>query len=100
MNTSPQEQIAARLQSFTTKAVAAVVLYWLGWIPGFIANILFYQEAKRTERIAGRGLPGTGCLGLMLGFNVVLLVVALAFATLFVLSIRVNGQPLIAIGAP
>jgi hypothetical protein len=90
--TSPQEQVAARLQSFTTKAVAVVVLYWLGWIPGF-SDIHFYQEAKRTELTAGRRLPLTGCLGVMPCFNVVLLAVALATATLFLISIRVKVLP-------
>jgi hypothetical protein len=95
MSISPQEQSTARALSFTTKAVAVVALYWLGWIPGFIANILFYLEAKRTERAAGKRLPGTGCLAILLGLNVVLLVIALALGALLLLSIRVNGRPLI-----
>ncbi len=95
MSISPQEQSLARVQSFTTKSVAVIALYWLGWLPGFIANIVFFVEAKRTARAAGKHLPGTGCLGIMLVLNIVLLVIGLAFLALLFASIRVNGRPLI-----
>ena len=69
---SAEERAAARLQSFTTKAVAVVVLYFVLWIPGIIANVLFHNEATRAERIAGERLPGTGCLRAMLFLNIAL----------------------------
>ena len=82
------------MQSFTTKAVLVLVLYWMFWIPGLIANYLFYREARQTERIAGTSLPGTGCLAVMLGFNVVLLLAGLIVAACLVSSIHVtNGPP-------
>jgi hypothetical protein len=77
MASSPQEQAAARLPSFTTKAVAVLALYWMFWIPGFIANVVFHNEARRMERIAGERLPGSGCLATMLWLNIVLLAIGL-----------------------
>ena len=58
---------AARGKSYTAHAVAALVLGIFLWIPGLIATVLFRNEAKRTEKIAGQSLPGVGCLSTMFG---------------------------------
>ena len=63
------ERSAARMQSYTGKAILVLVLYLVLWLPGFIANILFHSEARRMEKKAGEGLPGTGCLAPMLYLN-------------------------------
>lgn len=65
------EQFLARTKSFTYQAVLTLVLYFILYLPGLLANVLFYSEARRAERIAGRSLPGVGCLLIMLWFNIV-----------------------------
>lgn len=69
---SEAEVTASRLKSYAGAAVLTFVLYLLGWVPGFLANVLFYREAKERERIAGRSLPGVGLLSIMLWANVVI----------------------------
>ncbi len=90
MTDTAQERAAARLESYTTRAVAVLVLYWLFWIPGLVANLVFYYEAKRAERLAGQCLPGVGCLGIMLLLNLLLLVAALLALGFFLSSIRIT----------
>ena len=64
-------RIAARMKSYVGPAVLVFFLYWLFWLPGLIVNWIFYREAKDMERVAGQGLPGTGCLALMLWLNLI-----------------------------
>ncbi|MGE0544176.1 MAG: hypothetical protein AB7R89_28755 [Dehalococcoidia bacterium] len=59
----------ARARSFTTPAMLTLLMYIVLWLPGLIANLLYYREAKATEQIAGQSLPGVGCLGWMLILN-------------------------------
>lgn len=70
------ERIAASNKSYTGAAVLTFLLYWLFWLPGFIVNILYYNEAKRTARVAGHSLPGMGCLSIMLVLAVVSIVIS------------------------
>ena len=49
-------------QSFTNKAVIAFLLYWLGYVPGLIFNVMFLIEAHRVEGETGRTPSGYGCL--------------------------------------
>jgi hypothetical protein len=49
-------------QSFTGKAVIAYLLYFLGYIPGLIFNIMFLVEANRVQKETGRSPSGVGCL--------------------------------------
>lgn len=63
------ERALARSKSFTGKAVATLVLYIVLWFPGLVANVLFLNEAKRTQEIAGQSLPGVGCLTWLLWLN-------------------------------
>jgi hypothetical protein len=72
-----QHVAAARAKSYTGPAILVLVLYLLMWLPGFIANILYYSDAKQTQRVAGYSLPGTGCLAVMLWLNVASLVLGL-----------------------
>jgi hypothetical protein len=72
-----QHIAAARAKSYTGPAILVLVLYPLLWFPGFIANILYYSDAKQMQRVAGHPLPGTGCLAVMLWLNVASLVLSL-----------------------
>jgi hypothetical protein len=74
-------QIAqARMKSYTGPAVLVLVLYMVLWLPGFVANILYYSDARRMERIAGYALPGSGCLTVMLWLNVASVVIGIVGA--------------------
>jgi hypothetical protein len=63
----------AQMQSFTTKAIVVLILYFVLFIPGFIANWLWHGEGKRAERIAGHALPGVGMLGCLWWFGAICL---------------------------
>jgi hypothetical protein len=57
----------ARLKSYTWHALAVALLYLVFFLPGLFANILFLQEARRMEKLAGEPLPGVGVLRTLLG---------------------------------
>ena len=63
----------AQPPSFTTKAIITLLVYFVFWIPGFIANLIFYNEAKTEERRWGQSLAGVGCLSFMLWGQIVVL---------------------------
>lgn len=58
------ESLVARSKSYTSAAVIVLVLYCLLWLPGLIANVMYLNDAKRTEALAGHELPGVGALHL------------------------------------
>lgn len=74
-------------RSFTNSAVIVLVLYFILWLPGFIANLLYLREARQAENAADQNLPGTGCLTwmfylfgllpLVVGIGLILLTTAL-----------------------
>lgn len=55
-------------KSFTTPAIVTLVLYIFLWIPGLIANVIYWREANRVEELIGRSPEGKGCLVAMLWF--------------------------------
>ena len=59
------------LPSYTNKAIIALVLTWLLWIPGVIANVMFLNEAKADERKYGQSLPGVGCLTALIWVQII-----------------------------
>lgn len=75
--------VAAQQKSYTLQAVLTLVLYFVMWVPGFIANVLFYQEAKKDEALAGQSLPGVGCLRIMFFVGIAGLVLSLLGVVLF-----------------
>jgi len=87
-NISEAEQTAARMKSYTGSAVLVFILYLVFWLPGFIVNLMFYNEAKRMQRIAGQGLPGVGCISVMLWLNVI----AIVLGILAVLVLMASGS--------
>lgn len=56
----------AEQKSFTTPAIITLVLYFVFWLPGLIANIVYLNEANTVQRISGRAPEGKGCLIAML----------------------------------
>jgi hypothetical protein len=79
------ERAVARSKSYIGAAALVFLLYSLGWLPGFIANWLYLQEAKRMENTAGQSLSGVGCLSLMFWLNLIALVVILLITVVAVL---------------
>ncbi len=77
------------MKSYTTQVVVVIILYFVLFIPGLIANILWHEEGKRMEKIAGQPLPGVRALGLMRKWLFILIIVGLV---LFVIA---TGLPLL-----
>lgn len=89
---SEYEVSNARMKSYTGSAFIAFFLYWLLWLPGLIANYMFYSEAKRMERTAGQSLPGVGCLSIMLWLNIISVVLGvMLFCILTAIGIGTGG---------
>lgn len=65
---SPAENVspavaAAQAKDYTNAVIICVVLYFVLWIPGVIANNIYYNEGRRMEELAGHELPGVATLG-------------------------------------
>jgi hypothetical protein len=78
-------KMALATKSFTGAAVITLVLYFLLWIPGLIANILFYKEAREVKRVTGRAPAGMGCLSFMFWASVIpfILLIAVIIPAMF-----------------
>ena len=74
---------AARLKSYTSAAIITMLIYPFLFIPGFIANLLWYNEAKRMENIAGESLPGVGCLWVELIVGTIMLGITMVVVALY-----------------
>lgn len=53
-------------RSYTNSAVLTLVLYFVLWIPGLIANLVYYNQAKSDMALTGHQPEGMGCLQAML----------------------------------
>lgn len=89
----PPQTVYYQNQSFTGKAVVAFLLYWLGYVPGLIFNIMFLNEARRVQNETGRTPAGYGCLWTTLIVSIVPALLFLMFCFLTVLpAILVGGS--------
>lgn len=70
------ERASARTKSYTTQAVITMLLYFVFWLPGLIANVLFLMDARRMQRIAGQSLSGVGCLWILLAIQIIPVLIA------------------------
>jgi hypothetical protein len=59
----------AQQKSYVGAAITTFVAYLFFWLPGVIFNIMYINDARRMQKIAGRGLPGVGCLWILLIVN-------------------------------
>jgi len=84
-NYSIDQVTLARNKSFTGHAIAALVIGCFLWLPGLIATVMFRNEAKRAEAVAGQSLPGVGCLSALLWMYIIGAVVGV-LAVLLLLS--------------
>lgn len=71
---SDLRKVSASMKSYIGASILVFVLYGFAWLPGFIANIIYWNEAKKMERMAGQHLSGTGCLGLMMICNILAII--------------------------
>jgi hypothetical protein len=74
------ERAMAKTKSYTGAAVLVFILYWVFWLPGFIVNLIYYNEAKKMEKVAGQSLPGMGCLTIQLALGIIGLILAVVFS--------------------
>ena len=68
------EKAIARQKSYIGPAFLVLFLYWLFFIPGLIANILYLQDARKNAKIAGEKPSGYGCLIALLAWCIVPLI--------------------------
>ncbi len=59
-------RFGAATRSFTTRAIITFVLYLVFWLPGAVANIVYWREANNVQRVTGRAPESKGCLVAML----------------------------------
>ncbi len=62
----PQNVYLTVRVSFTSKAILTLILYFVLYIPGLIANFVFWNEARRIKERTGDAPEGYGCLASML----------------------------------
>lgn len=53
---------AAAVRDYTTPAIITLVLYFVMWLPGLIANIIYFMQASEDEKLTGHPPQGKGCL--------------------------------------
>ena len=73
---------------FTTKAVLTMALYAALGIPGLIANIVFWREAKAYARQTGHRPGGMGCLVVMLWLGFIPVVLGMFLVIRFLWGMR------------
>ena len=74
---------AAASRNYVGYAVLVLVLYFVMWLPGIIANVVFYLQASNDEKLIGRAPEGKGCLVALLIFGIILPVISICLAMLF-----------------
>lgn len=68
---------AAAGRSYVTPALITLGLYFVLWLPGLIANLIYLAAAGADKRASGEVPQGRGCLFALFGWFVVLPLVAL-----------------------
>lgn len=83
----------AATPDFTMKAVITAVLYAVLWLPGVIANVLWWGEARKVKLRLGVSPSGYGCLLWMFILFVVLplALIALVLVVLLLAGISLAG---------
>ena len=81
---APQGAMPPQHRSYLGNAVLTMVLYCFLFLPGLIANVAFWQSARRYREATGVAPEGYGCLTALLVVG--LAVVALAALPVVLLS--------------
>jgi hypothetical protein len=53
---------AAITRNYTTPAVIVLILYFVLYVPGLVANIVYLIQASNDHKLTGRPPEGRGCL--------------------------------------
>jgi len=59
-------------RSFITPAILTLVLYFVLWLPGLVANLVYLQAANRDEALLGHEPEGLTFLNVLLAFGLIL----------------------------
>ena len=79
-----ERQRAAATRDYTTPAVVTLILYFICWLPGIVANIIYYMQARQDEAAVGREPQGKGCLlWLLIVMNGLIVLSVLAYCMMF-----------------
>jgi hypothetical protein len=70
---------------FTSRAVAVLALYYAGYLPGLVMNIVFLYQANHVRKETGREPFGYGCLMALLVMAITLPIVVACSIGLVVL---------------
>jgi hypothetical protein len=79
--------IPTHKQSFSGKAVIALMLYFLFYFPGLVVNVMFICQANRVRRETSQTPSGIGCLWATLIVSTIPFVTVLVIIALFLLQV-------------
>ena len=74
---------APRMRSFRWQAFFALILYFPFFLPGLIANIIWWNQARSLEAATGIAPRGKGCLTVMLVCAVIMMLLSVGVAGIF-----------------
>lgn len=74
---------APRMRSFRWQAIFALILYFPFFLPGLIANIYWWNQARSLEAATGIAPRGKGCLTVMLVCAVIMMLLSVGIAGIF-----------------
>ena len=57
-----EKRRAAAGKDYTTPAVITLILYLVFWLPGMIANVVYWKQASRDQALTGHAPDGKSCL--------------------------------------
>lgn len=87
-----ERERAAATRDYTTPAVITLILYFVCWLPGIIANIIYYLQAQNDEALIGRSPQGKGCLlWLLIVMNAFIILGVLFYCVFFVFGIAASA---------
>lgn len=78
-------------RSFSGAAVIVLLLYSVFWLPGAVANAIFYEDAKAYKRTTGHTPPGMDALQTMFMLLAVFPVILVIALIVLVLTIALVG---------
>lgn len=87
-----ERQRVAATRDYTTPAVITLILYFICWLPGVIANVIYYLQARQDEALVGREPQGKGCLlALLIVMNAGIILLVLAYCAFAFLGIAASA---------
>ena len=68
------------MRSFRWQAFFALILYFPFFLPGLIANLIWWNQARKLEAATGIAPRGKGCLTVMLVWAVIMMLLSAGIA--------------------